>query len=250
MVGSALYLLQEKMLFRPTVLAQDHVYVFNHEFEELFLNTDEQAVINAIHFKVERPVGVILYFHGNAGDLQRWGEITEYFVEMDYDVVVMDYRTYGKSKGPLSEKALYNDGQMLYNYVLQQYNETDILLYGRSLGSGIASKLAATNQPKQLILESPYYSIADVAKHRFPMFPVAKLLSYELPNYKHIENVQCPVTVFHGTDDYVIPYKSGEKLVSESSKDNLKLITIQGGGHNDLIEFDTYKTAIIDLLKE
>jgi len=250
MFGSALYLLQEKMLFRPTVLPQDHEYVFRHEFEELFLNTDDQAVINAIHFKVERPIGVILYFHGNAGDLQRWGEITEFFVDMEYDVVVMDYRTYGKSKGQLSEKALYNDGQMFYNYVLQQYNENDILLYGRSLGSGIASKLAAANQPKQLIMESPYYSIADVAKSRFPMFPVTKMLSYELPNYKHIENVQCPITVIHGTDDYVVPYESGKKLVSESSKNNLTLITVDGGGHNDLIEFDTYKTAIIDLLKE
>ena len=93
MIGMALYLLQEKILFRPTVLQQDYKFEFSYPYEELFLKTDENAVINAIHFKVENPKGVILYFHGNAGDLQRWGEITEFFVEKGYDVLVMDYWT-------------------------------------------------------------------------------------------------------------------------------------------------------------
>ncbi len=250
MVGSALYLLQEKFIFRPTVLPQDHVYEFRHDHEELFLHTAEDAIINAIHFKVEHPKGVILYFHGNAGNLQRWGEVTEFFVDMNYDVLVMDYRTYGKSTGPLSEIALYNDGQKCYNYLLQRYSEEDISLYGRSLGGSIASKIASTNQPKRLILESPFYSVADVAKNRFPIFPVKKLLRYELPSYKHIINVSCPITIYHGTDDYVVPFTSGEKLAFESSKPTTLFVAVEGGGHNDLINFDSYRTAVTELLKD
>ena len=79
MIGAGLYLLQEKMLFLPTVLPQEHMYSFDHPFEEVYLFPDDGASLNGIHFKVESPKGVILYFHGNAGDLQRWGEITEYF---------------------------------------------------------------------------------------------------------------------------------------------------------------------------
>jgi len=117
MIGTSLYLLQEKVLFRPTVLAQDYEYNFNHNFEELFLKPDAEAVINALHFKAENPKGVIIYFHGNAGDLSRWGIITEYFVEKNYDVLVMDYRTFGKSTGTLSESALYKDAQFCYDYL-------------------------------------------------------------------------------------------------------------------------------------
>lgn len=109
LIGSALVVFQEKLIFLPTVLEQDYKFEFNHEFEEVFLETDTDAIINAIHFKVENPKGVIVYFHGNAGDLDRWGTIAEYFVKRDYDVFIMDYRTYGKSVGPLTEEAFYHD---------------------------------------------------------------------------------------------------------------------------------------------
>ena len=130
MVGSLLYFFQEKMLFLPTVLAQDYEYQFDFPFEELFFDTEENAVINAIHFKLERPKGVVLFFHGNAGDLSRWGTLAEYFVKMQYDVLVMDYRTYGKSIGKLSEKALYHDVQYCYDHLKDRYNEDEITIYG------------------------------------------------------------------------------------------------------------------------
>ena len=131
MIGASLYVFQEKLLFRPTVLAQDYTFQFSQAFEEVNLKTDDGAIINAVYFKVAQPKGVILYFHGNAGDLSRWGLITEYFVEKDYDVFVMDYRTYGKSTGKLSETVLYSDAQMCYDYLKARYSETDITLYGR-----------------------------------------------------------------------------------------------------------------------
>ncbi|MFK7783206.1 alpha/beta hydrolase [Psychroserpens sp.] len=249
MIGASLYFLQEKILFLPTTLAQDYQYDFRYPFEELFLNTAENVSINAIHFKTENPKGVILYFHGNAGDLSRWGIIGEHFVSLNYDVFIMDYRTYGKSKGKLSEQGFYDDAEYCYNYVLQHYSEEDIVIYGRSLGTGVASYLASNHEPKQLILETPYYSILDVAKHRFPIFPVKSLLRYEFPSNEFIRAVRCPITMFHGTDDAVIPYSSAQKLQSVAPNELTTFITIEGAGHNNLISFENYKEGIIDVLK-
>lgn len=247
MIGSVLYFFQEKLMFFPTSLEQDYEYHFSYPFEELFLETEKGATINAIHFKAKNSKGVILYFHGNAGDLSRWGSITEYFVEKNYDVLVMDYRTYGKSVGKLSEAAFYKDAQFCYDYLLKHYSENEITLYGRSLGTGIASYLAAENSPKQLILETPYYSIEDVAKHRFPMFPVEKLLQYHFPTYKYLPNAKCPITIIHGTEDIVVPHISGKKL-SELEIENLDFITVDGGEHNNLIEFQDYNKTIDSIL--
>ncbi len=230
-------------MFLPTTLKQDYNYQFNYPFEELFFETDKDAKINALHFKTENPKGVILYFHGNAGDLSRWGKITEYFVAKDYDVLVMDYRTYGKSVGRLSENAFYKDAQYCYDYLLNQYLEKEISLYGRSLGTGIASYLASKNQPRQLILETPYYSILDVAEHRFSMFPVKYLLKYKFPTYAHLLDTNCPITIIHGTEDAVVPYTSGKKLL-KLKVSHLDFITIEGGNHNNLIEFEAYHKAI------
>ncbi|WP_179008810.1 alpha/beta hydrolase [Winogradskyella forsetii] len=243
MIGSALYFFQEKLLFLPTTLEQDYHYQFNHTFEELFLKTDENTIINALHFKVENPKGVILYFHGNAGDLSRWGTIAEYFVEKQHDVLIMDYRTYGKSTGKLSEAALYHDAQYCYDYLLKHYAADQITLYGRSLGTGIASYLASKNHPKQLILETPYYSILDVAKDRFPILPVKQLLKYHFPTYQYLPKATFPITIIHGTADGVVPYASGKKL-SELPIENLKFTTVEGAGHNNLIEFEDYHNTI------
>lgn len=248
MVGTSLYFLQEKLLFMPTVLAQDYQYQFNYPFEELFLKTDEEAIINALHFKTENPKGVILYFHGNAGDLSRWGTIVEYFVAKNYDVLVIDYRTYGKSIGNLSERALYNDAEYSYKFLKEHYNESEITIYGRSLGSGLATYVASKHHPKQLILETPYYSMVDVAKKRFPIFPVKQLIRYELPTYKFLKQVKCRVAIIHGSNDKVIPLESAEKLYQSKSNQNIKLTVIEGGSHNNLVEFDDYHQVIDDFL--
>ncbi len=249
MIGASLYFIQEKILFRPTVLAQDHVYQFSQPYEEVFLKTHDDGVINAIHFKVDTPKGVILYFHGNAGDLSRWGLIAEYFVKQNYDVLIMDYRTYGKSTGTLSEQALYKDAQLCYDYLKKRYKEADITLYGRSLGTGIASYVASKNQPRQLIMETPYYSMVDVAQHRFPIFPVKYLLKYKIPTFEFVKAVDCPITIFHGTDDAVVPFESGKKLFEDLPKAQAQFIQIDGGHHNDLIDFEVYRNGVETILK-
>ncbi|MDT0554904.1 alpha/beta hydrolase [Patiriisocius hiemis] len=248
-VVSLLYFMQEKLIFLPTQLPQDYQYEFTQPFEEFSLATEDGALLNAIHFKSKSPKGVILYFHGNAGDLSRWGVITQYFTQYNYDVVVMDYRTYGKSTGELSETLLYNDANLFYEHVNKQFPEDQIIVYGRSLGTTFASYVASKHQPSQLILETPFYNLTQIAQKRFPILPVKKLLKYKFPTHSFVKTIQSPTTIFHGTDDSVVPYASGKKLYELFKPDQGQLITIENGTHNNLIDFEAYRANIAKLLK-
>ena len=243
-----LYFFQEKLIFLPTKLPQNYSYSFSQPFEEIFLKTDDGAVLNGLHFSREEPKGAILYFHGNAGDLSRWGNIVTFFVDKGFDVIVMDYRSYGKSSGKLSEEALFKDAQLFYDYALNHYGPEQLILYGRSLGTGIATKLASENPIGRLILESPYYSLEDIARERFPFLPIRWLMKYKLKSNEYIQLVRCPVSIFHGTEDAVVPFESGERLYEAIPFKQKQFIKVTGGAHNNLVEFAEYQNGLDQVL--
>jgi uncharacterized protein len=230
----------ERILFQPTKLTSDYVFEFNHPFEEINLNPDKDVLINALYFKTKDPKGVIMYFHGNRDNLQRWGKIASdvgsYF---HYDVFVMDYRGYGKSVGKRDEDALNRDALFCYNYVKTQYAPKEIVIYGRSLGTGIAACLASEVQPDKLILETPYYSVNDLVRGYFSLFSLEDRLPYKIPSFQYLQAVNCPILMIHGTKDEVVPYSSGKKLYESLVNKNVTFITIQNGKHNNL--GDDYK---------
>ena len=244
-LGTMIYFIQEKLIFLPTRLSQNYQYQFSEPFEEFFLESDDGARLNALHFKCKDPLGVILYFHGNAGNLSRWGEIgMSLSTKLNYDVVIMDYRTYGKSKGQLSEEALHEDGQLFYNYVKQHYDENKIVLYGRSLGTGIVTRLASRNAPLKVILETPYFSLLDIGERRFPFLPVKWLLKYEFKSYEYVSNISCPIAVFHGSNDEVIPLESGQKLFETIPINQKEFYLIEGARHNNIASFGEYQSGL------
>ncbi len=241
---SLLYVLQEKLIFLPTKLERTYEYSFSAPFQEIFLRAEDGAELNALHFKGPNPKGVILYFHGNAGDLSKWGEIAQFFVGKNFNVVIMDYRTYGKSTGKLSEKNLFNDAQLFYDYALQHYTTDDIIIYGRSLGAAIATQLASKNKSRKLVLETPFYNLLDVAKDRFSLLPVEHLLKYKFTSNDYIKKVSMPIVIFHGTEDKVVPYASGNKLYETIPNGQKRFYSIKNGGHNDLAEYEEFRKAI------
>jgi uncharacterized protein len=236
---------QESMIFHPVHLSREYKFGFKGNFEEIFLKTEEGAEINALHFRVPDSKGVVFYFHGNAGAMDSWADEHETFAKYGYDLFIFDYRGYGKSTGPLSELAFHHDAKFLYKYLLTKYPENKIVVYGRSLGTGFATKVASETNPKSLILETPYFSFQSVCSHYYPFLPVSVILRYKIHTDMWITKVNCPIIIFHGTNDNVVPYKEGVKLSRLIKKDDV-FITIPNGTHSDLIHYP----AMTDELKK
>lgn len=244
-----LHLLQEKMIFLSYKLPMDYEFRFTIPFDERIFITNDGNAVHALHFKAEHSKGLIFYLHGNAGALDFWGGKAKDFYDNGYDVLMMDYRGYGKSDGRIYlEHHLTDDARYLYSEMLKEYVEQHIIIYGISLGTGIATILASENQPKMLMLETPYYNFLDVAKYHFPYLPMRLILKYRFRTAKHIMNVNAPIVVFHGTDDLTVPYKSSLKLQKKQPK--LVLHTFKGGGHNDLNTFPEYHELLRGYLQD
>lgn len=240
---------QEKLLFVPRTLLEDFEYKFPTEFEEFYLTgTDGEAKLNALHFKVENPKGVILYFHGNAGHLADWGWVMQDYVQRGYDAIVMDYRSYGKSTGKIGEKELYSDAQLFYEYTEKHYDEKEIIVYGRSLGTTFATYVASKNKPSKLLLEAPFYNMKSLAQNMFPVFPVSWVLKYPFRTDRFIVEVTCPIYILHGTEDEIVPFESGRKLSELIPEKKMHFIPIKNGTHNNLVEEGEFIHAIDTIL--
>jgi hypothetical protein len=237
-----LYFFQESMIFMDSKLSKEYQFRFENSFEEVNLTAQDGAVLNGVHFKLEKPKGVILYFHGNAEDISRWGTIVQPFLDFNYEVLLVDYRGYGKSGGKRTSKKLYQDAIDWYAYAKGLRNQDEIIVYGRSIGCTFATYVAANASPKKLILETPFYSLKSIVDDRFPFLPTSILLRFQLPTYKFIGDSQCPIVFIHGTEDQVVPYENGLRLFEKAK--NASLVTIEGGEHNNLANFEEYWQAI------
>ena len=154
----AVYFLQEKFIFKPEKLNQDFQFKYDIPFKEYFFDIEPGVRINGLHFFRENPAGLILYFHGNTRSIKGWAKYARDFYRYNYDVVLVDYRGFGKSTGKRNEPEMLSDMQFVYQALLQSYPEQHLIVYGRSIGSGFASKIASDNNPRYLILDAPYYS--------------------------------------------------------------------------------------------
>ncbi len=247
-ISVLLYYLQDYFLFKAEKLPPDFEFFYeNQEIEEYNIETRDGATLNGLHFKIKNPKGVVLYLKGNSKSIKGWGKFAVDFTRNGYDVVMLDYRGFGKSTGRRTQKALKRDIQVVYNKLREQVSEKYIILYGRSLGSGLATKLASVNNPRMLILDAPYYSLTKVAARYAPFMPLSWLIKYPLPTYKWLKYVQCPIHIIHGTDDKLIPYKTSVKL-SKIKPKQTKLYTVIGGGHKNLNNFESYHYMLTEIL--
>jgi hypothetical protein len=242
------YFIQEKLIFKPEKLSQDFEYKYDAPFEELFFDIAPGVRINGLHFYCKNPQGLILYFHGNSRSIKGWAKYARDFYRYQYDVVLVDYRGFGKSTGKRNEKDMLNDMQFVYERLLEKYPEDHILVYGRSMGSGFAAKIAADNNPRYLILDSPYYSFIHVAKRFTPFLPHRLTLRFKLRTDQWIRKVNCHTYILHGTKDWLIPLQQSEKL-QKINPHKITLIRIHGGGHNNLPSYHEYHNFIRDILK-
>lgn len=248
-ISLALYYLQDYVLFKPEKLPTDFQFYYeNQQTKEYNLETRDGAIINGLRFFPRgESKGVVLYLKGNSKSIKGWGKFAVDFTRHGYNVLMVDYRGFGKSTGKRSHKAIKRDLQKVYNKIKERTTEDRIILYGRSLGSGFATKLASLNNPRMLILDAPYYSLTKVTTRYLPFMPLSVLLKYPLPTYKWLKYVECPIHIIHGTNDKLIPYKSSVKL-AKIKPENTTLHTVIGGGHKNLNNFESYHSMLDTIL--
>ncbi|MEM7109383.1 MAG: alpha/beta fold hydrolase [Bacteroidota bacterium] len=247
-ISVLLYYLQEYFLFKPEKLPKEFQFYYeNQVVEEYDIKTRDGAIINGLHFKTENPRGVVLYLKGNSKSMKGWGKFAVDFTRHSYDVIMVDYRGFGKSTGRRSQKAIKNDLQYIYNQIRERVDEKYIILYGRSMGSGFATKLASMNNPRMLILDAPYYSLKKVARRYLPFMPLSVILRYPMPTYKWLKYVNCPVHIIHGTNDKLIPFSSSVKL-SKINPERTRLHSVIGGGHKNLNTFESYHAMLMEII--
>ncbi|WP_372945014.1 alpha/beta hydrolase [Muriicola sp.] len=248
LISVLIFFLQDYLMFKPEKLPSDFQFYYeNQETEEYNVETRDGAVINGLRFKAREPKGVVFYLKGNSKSIKGWGKFAVDFTRHGYDVLMVDYRGFGKSTGRRTQKAIKRDMQVVYDKIREKVDEKYIILYGRSLGSGFAAKLASMNNPRMLILDAPYYSLSHVAKKYIPFMPLSLLIKFPMPTYKWLRYVQCPIHIIHGTDDHLIPYKSSLKL-SKIKPKQTTLYTVIGGGHKNLNTFESYHKMLHDII--
>ncbi len=241
---------QERLIFFPETLSEDKDLSFTGG-EEVFLTADDGARIHGLFFEasVDEPSGAVLYLHGNAGSVASWYPVADDLLRLGLDVFLLDYRTYGKSQGSLSEEGLYQDGQAAYEYLIDRgYQPGQIVVYGRSLGAAVATKVAVTRPVGGVVLETPFTSLVDLAKELYPFFFPGLFLKYELDNLERAPQIEAPTLVIHGTDDEIIPLDHG-RAVFEALPRGHRLVTIDGGRHNNLREYPAHAAGLADFFE-
>jgi alpha-beta hydrolase superfamily lysophospholipase len=248
-ISILLYYLQDYFLFKPEKLPKDFDFYYeNQTVSEYNIETRDGAIINGLHFSVEKPLGLVLYLKGNSKSIKGWGKFAVDFTRNNYDVIMVDYRGFGKSTGKRSQKAIKHDLQFIYNKIREKVSEKYIIIYGRSMGSGFATKLASMNSPKMLILDAPYYSLTKVTGRYMPFMPLSIILKYPMPTYKWLKYVKCPIHIIHGTKDKLIPFSSSVRLSQVNSK-LTRLHPIIDGGHKNLNNFESYHKILTEIIK-
>ncbi len=248
--GTTLYFFQEKILFHPLALAATHPFNFPGPFKEINLPVNAKKNLSIVQFTVPDSVckGVVLYFHGNRKNIERYAPFATNFTRNHYEVWMIDYPGFGKSTGKRTESIMYDDAATLYKMARARFSKDSIIIYGKSIGTGVAAQLASIRDCKRVILETPYYSIDALMKHYAFMYPVSWLAKYHFPTYSYFKKIEAPITLFHGTKDEVIPYKQARKLAKENT--GVELVTIEKGRHNNLNEspvFHQHLDALLNL---
>jgi hypothetical protein len=239
-----LFLVQRSLLYHPSKSAFDMV-----ELNALGLNlvtyvTPGGLRLQSLYRKSAKDGRTILYFHGNAGHAGHRAQKVRPYLDAGYGVLLAGYRGYGPNRGKVTEKGLYEDAAVALNYLKQnKIISKSIILYGESLGTGVAVNLAQSGNFAALILESSFSSIANVAQSQFPIFPVKFLVRDRYESERKITGAGAPLLFLHGLRDTTVPMRFGRALYAVASEPK-EFIEFADAGHNDLYDHGAAKRVI------
>ncbi len=228
------------MLYLPSVPGRVLTMTPNDvgmDYQDVSVETADGVILHG-WFIVGRSSQVLLFFHGNAGNISHRLDSIRQFRDLGLSVFIIDYRGYGQSGGKTTEEGIYRDTDAVWRYLTEDrgISASDIVIFGRSLGASAASRLAAQHQPLALIVESSFTSIPDIAQELYPWLPARWLSRFSHATRDYVREVHCPVLVAHSRDDEIIPFHHGEAIFA-SANEPRTLLALRGT-HNDAFLLD------------
>ena len=231
-----LYFYQRNLLYHPNEnnYSGDQISVDIKKVK--ILTSDKIELIGWYHEKNIKNLKTLLFFHGNAGSLENRIHKLNHFKEMDINFLIIAWRGFSGNKGKPSEKGLYDDGQSAIKWLKNNgLDEKNLILYGESLGTGVATHLAQNKNFAGIILETPFTSMIDAAKTFYPYIPVKLLLKDKFENQKKIKNINLPILIMHGEVDQIVPFSMGKKIYEIANEPKYSHFTKYD---NHMMEYD------------
>lgn len=231
-INVLLYLRTPQLVFQPSKLIEQTPTHWGLNYETVNILTDDGVKLRGWYFPVQSSDKVILFMHGNAGNMSHREQSLKVFHQLRLNVLLFDYRGFGKSEGIPSEQGLYEDARAAWRYLteVRHVKPHNIIIFGRSLGGSVAAKLSSEVNAAGLILESTFSSLRDIVREAFPVFSVLVYLRYRFDTVAAVRKISYPVLVIHSRDDEIIPYSLGQKVFA-AVPDKKQFVTIHGD-HN------------------
>jgi len=233
------FLFQRNLLYHPSVdnYLKDQVVNEPTEIEKIKITTKDKIDLVAWFYnKNLEKFKTILFFHGNAGSLENRTYKLNHFKDLDVNFLIIAWRGFSGNKGKPNEKGLYEDAESAIQWLRTRgVNKKNIILYGESLGTGVAVQVAQNQNYAGVILESPFTSMVNMGKKYYPFFPVSLLLKDKFESYKKINNISVPVLIMHGKVDKIVPYEMGKKMYELANEPKF-FYSQEYGDH--MIEYD------------
>jgi len=228
-----LFVSQSRYVYYPERLLSASPSSIGLYFESVSFETTDRVKLSGWFIPSESARGVILFCHGNAGNISHRLESIQIFHQLGLDVFIFDYRGYGQSEGKPTEQGTYKDAEAAWRYLVEerQVSPSRVIVFGRSLGGTVASWLAQSQTPGALILESTFTSLPDIAATVYPYVPVRLLLRFKYNTAEYLAGINCPVLIVHSRHDEIMPFSHGRRLF-EMAKEPKKFLEITGT-HNE-----------------
>jgi len=235
-----MWVFQDRLLYLPEVGGRDLEATpadIGLDYKDLELETADGVRIHGWFVPAERERAVVLFFHGNAGNISHRLDTLRMFRELGLSVLLLDYRGYGRSEGRPSEEGTALDARAAWDWLIEDTGRTpgEIVIAGRSLGAAVAAELARTKEPGAVILESPFRSVPILAQEVYPFLPARWLARIHYPIEDYVAAIEAPLFIIHSRDDEIIPFAHGE-AVHAAAPEATSLLPIRGGHNTGFLE--------------
>ena len=237
-------------IYFPDKIVQSSPGLAGLEYEDVYFKTSDGVQINAWFVPSREARGTLLYCHGNAGNIGDRIDIIKMFSSLGLNVLIFDYRGYGKSAGIASEKGTYLDAEAAYEYLLSR-NDVDkdkIIVYGKSLGGAVATELALKKNPRILISDSAFTSTTDMARMMYPFLPLEHILTIKYDTLSKIPRVESNKLIIHSYEDEIVPFKHGQAIYQKAQEPK-EFFRMRGGHNEGIIAYESeYREYLDDYL--